>query len=82
MEINKLTIKELKECIIKGKIKLSNGSERKFDLLDFYLMSNYKPIPFLREVRKISKSSEFDKIKVFFLYFERMDSNLRHASAN
>lgn len=82
MEFNKLTIEELKECIVKGRIKLSNGNVRKFDLLDFFLMSNYQPSTFLRMVKKTAKSSEYDKVRTFFAIFETGKSYVRHASAN
>ena len=42
MDIKNLSIEELKNCIISRKIILSNGEERKFDLIDFYLMSEKK----------------------------------------
>lgn len=82
MEFKKLTLNELKDCIVKGKIALSNGGERKFDLLDFFLMSDYQPSSFLRMVKRTSKSSEYDKIMTFFAIFENKESYIRHASAN
>lgn len=66
MEFKKLTTEELKQCIISGKIKLDGCEERKFDLIDFYLMSDEKPASFLKSIRDNSKKEEINKIERFF----------------
>lgn len=69
MDIKNLSIEELKNCIISRKIILSNGEERKFDLIDFYLMSEKKPKSFLRIIKPTTDHSEFVRIKKFFERF-------------
>ena len=81
MDLRKLTIDELKQCIISGKIKLDDCEERKFDLIDFYLLSNEKLTTFLKMVKGNSKKEEMNKIERFFsVLFSKRNRILKYIS--
>ena len=82
MEFEKLSINELKKCIIDGRIVTSDGKERTFDLLDFYLMSSYRPDTFLNLVKKNSTVSENEKLVKFFIILRNKQPLVRKATVS
>ena len=65
MEFIKLTPEELKQCIVTKKIIVEDGTERKFDIIDFYLFSTEKPKVFIQNIQDSCSKGELTQIKRF-----------------
>lgn len=65
MEFTKMTPEELKQCIVTKKIITEEGTERKFDILDFYLFSAEKPKDFIQNIQDSCSKGELTQIKRF-----------------